>query len=446
MKSANRDRLTKEPVAKTLILLTLPMIVGIAGMVAFNLVDTFFVGRLGTNELAAISFTFPVILVISSLARGLGVGASAVVSRAIGVGDRNIVRRLTTDSLLLSVIIVAAFVATGLMTIDPLFRLLGADERTLPLIRSYMQIWYPGMVFVVVPMVGNSAIRATGDTKTPSLIMVTAIVVNAGLDPLLIFGIGPFPRLELQGAAIATVIARATTFAVSLVILGVREKMLSFEKTKVSEIFESWKRVLYIGLPAAGTMIILPMATGVITRMVSDYGPESVAGFGVASRMENFSITVIAALATVMIPFIGQNLGAGKFERIREGLKFGQLFSMAWGVLLFIFFIFFAKPVAGVFNGDAGVISAAALYMRYVSISFGAFGMFQLITASLNALNRPLQSAAVSLARVLVFYVPLALAGRSLFGMSGIFGAAAVANFLAAAGAFLWLHVILRKL
>ena len=220
-------QLIEGPVGKTLIRLTLPMMIGIVGMVAFNLVDTFFVGRLGTLELAAMSFTFPVVLVVSSLARGLGVGTSAVISRIIGEGDQQKVRRITTDALLLSLIIVIAFVIAGLFTIEPLFRLLGADDSILPLIKQYMSIWYLGMPFVVIPMVGNNAIRATGDTKTPSLIMVGAILVNLVLDPLFIFGPGPFPRWELAGAAFATATARAAAMVISLLVLGRREKMIT---------------------------------------------------------------------------------------------------------------------------------------------------------------------------------------------------------------------------
>jgi putative MATE family efflux protein len=446
MSAPNRSRLTEGPVVKTLIALTLPMIVGIVGMVAFNLVDTFFVGRLGAEELAAMSFTFPVVLIISSLARGLGVGTSAVLSRAIGQGDRGLVRRLTTDGLLLSLLIVLAFAIAGIFTIDPLFRLLGADSDILPLIHRYMRIWYLGMPFVVIPMVGNNAIRATGDTKTPSLIMVLAILVNLSLDPLLIFGIGPFPRLELEGAAIATVIARATTLVVSLLVLSKREKMITLTRVKLQEVIASWKKILFIGLPAAGTMIIIPIATGIITRMISDYGVESVAGFGVASRIETFSITVISALATVIIPFIGQNLGAGRIDRIRLGLRFGQLFSMAWGGLLFIVFLFLARPLSRIFNDDIQVIEAASSYMLIVSVSYGAFGMFQLITASFNALNKPFHAAFLSILRVIVLYVPLAFLGRRLFGLRGMFGAATIANFLSALVAYLLLAAVLKKI
>ena len=446
MQSPRGSRLTEAPVVKTLVLLTLPMVVGIVGMVAFNLVDTFFVGRLGAMELAAMSFTFPVVLVISSLARGLGVGTAAVLSRAIGEGDRGRVRRLATDGLLLSLLIVLGFALAGIFTIDPLFRALGADEQVLPFIKRYMRIWYLGMPFVVIPMVGNNAIRATGDTKTPSLIMVLAIFVNLSLDPLLIFGIGPFPRLELEGAAIATVIARATTLTVSLLILIKREKMVTLARPKLTDVIASWKKVLYIGLPAAGTMIIIPIATGIVTRMVSLYGPESVAGFGVASRIETFSITVISALATVIVPFIGQNLGAGKIDRIRSGLRFGRLFSLAWGGLLFLVLLLIARPVSGIFNDDPKVIESASLYMKIVSVSYGVFGLFQLITASFNALNKPLHAAFLSLFRVLALYVPLAIAGRSLMGLQGIFGAATVANFISAGVALVMLGSMLKKL
>ncbi|MEL6765514.1 MAG: MATE family efflux transporter, partial [Cyanobacteria bacterium J06607_6] len=174
--------------------MTLPMVGGVFAIVAFNLADTFFVGQLGTQQLAAVSFTFPVVLLLGSLAMGLGIGASSVIARAIGEGDRDRVRRFTTNSLLLALTAVILFVLLGLATIDPLFTLLGATPEQLPLVREYMQIWYFGMVFLVVPMVGNSAIRAAGNTATPSLIMTMAAGLNILLDPLLIFGWAGFPR------------------------------------------------------------------------------------------------------------------------------------------------------------------------------------------------------------------------------------------------------------
>ncbi len=160
-----RTSLIEGPVGRRLLFLTVPMVGGIFAITTFNLVDTFFVARLGTDELAAMGFIFPVVMFVQSIALGLGIGTASVVSRAIGEGDHRKVRRLTTDSLILAVLLVVLFVTVGLLTINPLFTLMGATPEILPLIRQYMTIWYVGMIFVTVPMVGNNAIRATGDTK-----------------------------------------------------------------------------------------------------------------------------------------------------------------------------------------------------------------------------------------------------------------------------------------
>jgi len=248
-----RAKLIDGPIGTLLIKLTAPMIVGMLGMVAFNLVDTFFVGRLGATQLAALSFTFPVILFINSIALGVGMGASAIISRAIGEGDTYKVRRITTDGLTLAVVLVFIFVIIGLSTVGPLFKLLGATPQVLPYIKQYMSIWYYGMFFVLIPMVGNNAIRATGDTKTPSAIMIVAVIMNFIMDPMLIFGLGPFPALGIRGAAISTVIARFSSSVAATWVLVHRDRMVTFERTPFREIFASWKSILFIGIPIAGS-------------------------------------------------------------------------------------------------------------------------------------------------------------------------------------------------
>jgi putative MATE family efflux protein len=427
MKYANKAVLVEGPIGKILFRLTVPMIFGILGMVAFNLVDTFFVGQLGTIELAALSFTFPVVLVVSSLAMGLGMGVAAVVSRAIGEGDSRKVRELTTDSLILALLVVAIFIILGLLTLEPVFRLIGANAETLPLIKQYMNIWFPGMIFVVIPMVGNNAIRGIGDTKTPSAIMLVAVLINCIMDPLLIFGIGPFPRLELAGAAIATVAARASTLVVSLYVLVHREKMLTFAKRSLRSVRRSWKSILYIGLPAAGTRIVIPLVIGVITRLVASYGPEAVAGFGVASRIEVFALAVIWALASVIGPFAGQNWGAGKSDRVRAGIKKCEKFSMAWGLGMFVFLAVAAEPVASVFNKNLIVIKTILMYLRIVPITFGLEGLLILLAAALYVLHKPFHATGLVVIQMVVLYIPLAHLGSFLIGLPGVFIATAVA-------------------
>jgi len=324
---------------------------------------------------------------------------------------------------------------------EPVFRLLGATSRTMPLIKEYMRIWYIGVGFVVIPMVGNCAIRATGDTKTPSIIMLIAVVVNSTLDPLLIFGIGPFPRLEIGGAALATVFARATTFAVALWVLGHRDKMLTFVIPPLKAAVDSWKKILYIGVPTAGTRVVMPISIGVITRMVASFGTEAVAGLGVAMRIEFFALTVVHALSTVLLPFVGQNWGAGMMNRVRESVAKSNYFSLAWGGVVFAALALLARPIASIFNPDPVVVSTTKLYLRIVPIGYGLYGVLVLITAALNALNRPLHAAAVSVGHKFLFYIPFALVGSHLYGLKGLFAGLAL-SFLAGA---LMSHSLLKR-
>ncbi|MEM6428430.1 MAG: MATE family efflux transporter [Deinococcota bacterium] len=437
-----RAALTQGAVGPLLARLTLPMIIGILSIITFNLADTFFVARLGTDQLAAMSFTFPVVLVIGSLALGLGVGASAVISRAIGEGDSSRVQRLTTDALSLALLIVISVGVIGLLTIDPLFHALGAEDEILGYIRTYMSIWYWGVGFVVVPMVGNSAIRATGDTRTPSLVMMVVAVVNIILDPMFIFGIGPFPELGIAGAAIATVIARAIVFIVSVWVLIARENMISFARVPWSDIFASWRAILYLGLPAAATQVIVPASLGVITRLVAAFGPEAVAAMGVASRVEALALTVIMALGSVLGPFVGQNWGAGEVGRVRLGIRLGQQFSVLFGVGMFAVLVLFAHPIAEVFSSEPGVVEVIILYLTVVGSSYGMQGVLQLSTTALNVLNKPFEAAGLSLLRMVGLYIPLALVGRYFFGLQGIFAAAALASGIAGILAFIRLQQV----
>ncbi len=441
----NNARLTAGSVGKTLINLTIPMIFGMVGLVVFNLTDTFFIGKLGTDQLAALSFTFPVVFIINSLALGLGLGASAVISRAIGEGDFYKVRRLTTDSLLLALSIVIIFVIFGLLTIERLFLMLGATGQILNYIKQYMTIWYIGMPFVVVPMVGNNAIRATGDTKTPSIVMMIVAGMNIILDPLLIFGIGFFPEMGIKGAALATVFSRFTAFSVALWILVKREKMVTAKIESLHKILASWQNVLFVGIPIMASRIMVPLTTGIITKLLAGFGPKSVAGYGVASRLEFFALAFIFALASVLGPFVGQNIGAKKFGRIVESIKFSSRFALIWGVFLLISLNLFAVPISKLFNKDPEVVSTIVLYLSIVPISYGLNGVFQLCNTALNVIKKPYHAAGLIFIQMFVIYIPLAHLGVRFFEIKGIFFSTMISYSLGGIMSYIVLKKQLQK-
>ncbi len=333
----------------------------------------------------------------------------------------------------------------GLMTIDPLFTLLGANRKVLSLIKEYMQIWYIGTIFVVIPIVGNNAIRATGDTLTPSIVMLIAVLVNAIMDPMLIFGIGPFPKLGIAGAALSTVLARATTFTVALIILIFREKMITIRLKSIRSILHSWKKILYIGLPNAATRSIIPISTGIVTGLVASVGKEpAVAGFGVATGIEFFSLSVVMALSVVLGPFVGQNLGANRLDRVQLGLKYSKTFALMWGAVTVIVFIFLAEPIASIFSKDPEVIKIVALYLRIVSFGYAFQGIVLIVAQTLSVMERPIHSALISMVQMFVLYLPLAFLGSRFIGVAGIFGALLIAYVVSGIGSYLVQRWILK--
>lgn len=446
VETKHKASLIKGPIGHTLFRLSIPMFFGIFSAIAFNIVDTFFVGQLGTLQLAAMSFTFPVVSLIGGLSLGLGAGASAIISRAIGRGDHQEVQRLTSDSLVLSLLIVVFFVIIGLLTMDQVFYLMGATPDIMDMVKDYMRIWYPGMAFIIIPMVGNNALRATGDTKTPMKIMLVSFIINLVLDPLLIFGLGPFPRLELQGAALATVIARAVTLVVSIWILYKREDMLTFKHPQMSAVINSWKKLLYIGIPSAATNLVRPLGMGIITKIVAIYGPAAVAGYGVATRIDAFALIVIMALASVLNPFIGQNSGRGDFIRVEKAIHLSQRFSLLWGAAMFLFFLLFARMVAVPFSDQAEVLETITMYLYIVPIGYGLFGIYAMANSAFNVLNKPLYASAITLIQILILTIPLALLGSYLAGLMGIFIGIMISNMLSGTMALFWLKRYMSRL
>ncbi|HUT56871.1 MAG TPA: MATE family efflux transporter [Phycisphaerae bacterium] len=419
--------------------MTLPMVMGMFSMVAFNLADTYYVSRLGGDALAAMGFILPAVLLVGMVSMGLSVGTASVISRAIGEGDPGQVRRLTTHALALAVLTVAVFVAIGLLTIEAMFGVLGAKPELMPLIRQYMTIWYFGTVFVVVPMVGNGAIRAGGDTLSPGLIMVLGAGVNIVLDPLLIFGLWGLPRMEMAGAALATVISRALTMLASLSVLHFRKRMLTFTGASLRGVLHSWRQILFIGIPAAATSILFPLAMGAIMRMVAGFGKKAVAAVGAANRVEAVAMMVFWALGTTLLPFIGQNWGAGRHDRVRQVQKASVVFSLGWGLLSAIVFVPVAWPVARLFSDDPQVIRYMTWYFWILPVGYGLRGVTLLAGSSFNGMHRPGSAAILNILRMFGLYVPLAWLGGKLFGLYGLFGGLTVSNVVGGLVAMVWM-------
>jgi putative MATE family efflux protein len=333
--------------------------------------------------------------------------------------------------MLLAIAAGAVVVTIGLLTIDPVFRLLGADEATLPLIHRYMQIYYWGGIFLVAPMIANSVLRASGDAKRPALIMTTAAVLNIVIDPVLIFGWFGFPRMEIEGAALGAVISNALTMVASAFLVVKKEQLVDFHALHLDTLWDSWKRILHVGIPSLTSSLVAPLTTAFVTSQMAQFGNAAVAGFGAASRIEGVTAMALMALSAAITPFTGQNFGAGRLDRVREGLNWGFRFSLAYGLAVALLLLVLGGPLITVFGLEGLARETALQHMHLVPFTYAALGCSMAVNGALNALGKPVAAMLVSLSRTLMVYAPLAWLGAQFYGPIGIFAAAATANCVA---------------
>ncbi|MBT7122905.1 MAG: MATE family efflux transporter, partial [Clostridia bacterium] len=348
-------------------------------------------------------------------------------------------------SLILAFVVVVVVVVVGLLTIEPLFYGLGATDVEMPYIKQYMTVWYFGVPLVVIPMVGNNIIRALGDTKIPGLVMLVAAGMNIMLDPLFIFGIGFFPQMGVTGAALATVISRFTTLCVSLYVLGRRERLLTFAGFSFAKMRSSFARVLHVAIPSALTRAIVPFGAYIITGLLAVYGAGVVAGYGAGIRSEFVMLTVVGALASVMISYSGQNFGARNIERLRQGFKFAVSVNALYSIGAYAVLFFAAPYVAKLFSSEEIIMQTTVLYLRIAGAGLAFQGSIQIVTSSFNAVGKPIYATIIALLQMFGIYIPLSFALSSLLGQAGIFVALVISYILAAVIGHISFMRFLRK-
>ena len=441
----NAPKLTVGPVSGSILSMMLPMALGILVMIGNGLVDAYFIGQLGYAQLAAVSYAFPVWFVAAGIVMGLGTGTSSVLSRFIGAGDTKSVKQIATHSMILAVLAGAVVTAIGLVSIESLFSLLGANEETMPFVKSYMTIYYWGSLFLGIPFIGNSILRANGDAKTPSLLVAFSAIVNAVLDPILIFGWFGFPEMGVAGAALASVISTVAFLLASLWVLIFRDNLLTSIGHSLSSMISSWKQVLHVGLPAIASNLIAPVSSALVTALVSTYGQEAVAAYGLAGRIEALVIVLLMALGGATAPYVGQNYGAKKFNRLVDGFKFSARFALFYSIFCILLLYFISSTILGVFTDNEDVIRLAMIQLMICPWGYGFLGIASICNGSFNAFARPLPAMTISISRTLVIYVPLAYLLAYYFGFQGIHIAQVLANIFAGCVAIVWYRKVFKE-
>lgn len=416
-----------------------PFSLAIIALLSAGIVDTIYLGRLTDPErpglaimaLAALGFAFPLTFLGNSANIGLGAGTMSAVARAIGEGDMDRARRHSAAAILLALFTMSILVTVMSLTMPFVLSYMGAEPEVARMAQSYLVLSLPGLVIVSVAMMSNNIMRASGEAALPSSIMILGAILNIIFDPFLIFGLGPFPRLEVQGAALATVLGNTVAACYGLYLVLFHRRAVSFAGMTWGSVRRAWGVIGRVGIPAAGTNIIVPASAAVaVTIIARNLSTVDVAAFTVAGRAEMISVGMLYALSACIGAITGQNGGAGLTPRVRTTFKVCYKICFFWSTFLALILALFAEPFAAIFSNDPEIISRTLPYFYIVPITIFGYGFVFVSAAGLNALGHPLYGLVYTILRSVIFYIGFIYIGVTLAGLPGAFYGMAAANLI----------------
>ena len=455
LKKNNKRDLTQGSIMAHLLRLSWPMIIAMFAIMSNYVADSYFVAQLGTEALAAVSFAGPTIFVILNILFGFSVATSSILSRKIGslrkgdvinenqtadavTNNAKEVRQYATHALILGLLVTSIVSGIAALFNEPMFRLMGVTDQLAPLVNEYMMMWYVGAPLVVLPVIGNAVLRASGDSLSPAFIMTLIAIVNFILDPILIFGRYGMPEMGVRGAALATVIAHGVGMGLSLYFLHHRDRIILWAVPNLKVFIKETREFLDIAIPAAANNVIFPLFVAVLTAMVARFGVEAVAALGVASRVESFSFVLWIALSIGSAPIIGQNYGRGYKDRVHTALKLALSIGFVSGIVCMVILGIFAVPIVTFFDSDPEVVKYGVLYFSVVPVSYAFVSIFRIYNTAFNVIGRARRALFLTCIHAFVLGIPVLLLSGWLYGLAGMFTALSVGYIVIGTAVWLW--------
>ncbi len=405
--------------------------VGLMAIFLVDLVDMVFISMLGKDELAAaVGYAGAILFFTSSFGIGMAIAAGALVAQALGEGDRQKAGRRAATSLLYGFVFAAIFAAVVWLNLEYLASLMGASGVTLELAVSYLQIIIPTLPILLIAMVGGAILRAHGDARRSMMSTIIGGLVNAVLDPILIFGLD----MELSGAAWASVAAR---FAIAFFALyPVIKVHRGLDKPTPAQFRADLGAIVGIAGPAILTQLATPIGQAYVTRTMASYGEDAVAGMAIVARLTPVAFGMIFALSGAVGPVIGQNYGAGLHDRVRVAFREGLLFTAMWVVGMTILLFLLRDPIVALFSAEGMAVTLVYLFCGPLALAFFFNGVLFVANASFNNLGHPFYSTWINWGRHTLGTIPFVWLGAQWYGAPGVLIGQAFGGVIFAAIAF----------
>jgi putative MATE family efflux protein len=427
MKKSQLD-LRNEPVGSLLWKMSLPSIAAMLVMAFYNFIDVFWLSRLGPQTIAAVTIAFPIQMIFGGFGVGTGVGAGSFAARMFGTGESEKASQTAGQVIFLSIFISAVVIAPGLIFHDAILKLFGATEEILPLAREYFVVYLFTTPFLIFMISAGNLFRAEGNPNYSMYALTTAALLGAVLDPLLIFGWGPFPQLGIKGAAVAAGIAQFVTGALSLWLFMKPTSSYQIRRQYVSPNLTIIRAIYRVGAPAMVMNFVISIVLTFYNHILGSYGPAAVATLGIIFRVQGLIIWVLVGIGHGVMPLAGFNYGAQLYGRLIEtvnvAVKYAGILTIASCASLQVF----AGPLIGIFTQDPKVAAIAVPALRIFALSLPFAGANFIWISMFNGLGKGVVSMSLLLLRDIVLLIPLLIFLSMHFGLTGVWAAQPMAN------------------
>ena len=428
--SRTRVDVFNTPIPKALLKLAWPIMITQIFQTVYNMTDAFWLGKLGKVKFSAPTVSFPVIFIFMSFAFGLSSAGTALVSQHIGASNQRDAEKSAMQTLTSSLLLSIALGAFGFFSADWILSILNIEEVLRPYAEEYLKIIFLGLPITFLMFSSQAVVRGWGDTIFTMKVMMISVMTNVILDPFMIFGIG-FPKMEVKGAALATVISRSVAVIYSIYTL--MSGKLGF-KIHIEDIKPDMKiigKIFRIGIPGAIGQAVTASGFAVVMGVISRFGPAVVSAYGIGNRISSALSMIGFAISGAVTTMVGQFLGARDIKRVDETVRWGfiETFIIVGAMALLLFF--FGDLVTKFFINDPEVIKLGEIYFHLVSFSIPLFAMMSIVMGAFNGAGKTFLVATINVIRLWGVRVPLVFWMAKLFGFKGIFYAMAISNALA---------------
>ena len=435
-----RHDFTSGSMARAIALLAIPMVLEMLAQSLFGIVDVFFVGQLGSAAVAAVGIIDSLMVIIFTIGMGLAMAATAMVARRIGEQDPESASDTAYQVLVLGFLCSIPLAIVGVIFAPDMMRLMGAESDVVEAGAAYASIIFAFNFLILFLFIINAIFRGAGDAFMAMIVLWVANLINIVLDPLLIFGWGPFPELGIEGAAIATCIGRGIGVALQIYFLLVGRGRIKLMLKSLRVNFQLMWRLIVISLPATIQYFIGSASWIFIFWIIARFGTDATAGYTIAIRIFIFALLPSWGMGNAAATLVGQNLGAKKPDRAERSVWITAFTNMAFLGLVALGIYIYAYPLVELFSDEPAVINFGADCLRIVSISYIFFAFGMVTVQAFNGAGDTMTPTVINLISYWILQIPLAiwLSGWVDLGANGVFIAIAIAQGALAVISTLW--------